>query len=207
VGMHPIPVVHGCTLGEMARMINGEKWLAGKRTCNLTVVPCLNYDHRSFYEPPVPPSPNLRSLQALYLYPSLCLFEGTKVSVGRGTENPFTCYGFPGYSGGKFSFTPETGNRLYGGTLCKGECPGAEEMQTLRNRGFTLSYLLDAYKHWKDSSAFFVPFFDKLAGTDALRKQVVAGMQEKEIRKSWKKALSHYKKTRKKYLLYRDFEN
>ena len=107
----------------------------------------------------------------------------------------------------KFSFTPETGNRLYGGTLCKGECPGAEEMQTLRNRGFTLSYLLDAYKHWKDSSAFFVPFFDKLAGTDALRKQVVAGMQEKEIRKSWKKALSHYKKTRKKYLLYRDFEN
>jgi uncharacterized protein YbbC (DUF1343 family) len=205
VGMHPIPVVHGCTLGELAMMINGERWLNRGMHCELHVVPCLTYDHHTLYELPVPPSPNLREMQAIYLYPSLCLFEGTAVSVGRGTEKPFTCYGFPGFRNPDFSFTPSIKAAVYPGINCGGRDLNKLEMDEIRKKGFSLNFLFDAYQNRSDSIVFFNSFFEKLAGTKSLRKQILSGMDEKSIRSSWQKKLNRYKSIRKKYLLYRDY--
>ncbi len=202
VGMHPIPIVHGLTVGELAEMINGEKWLEGQRQADLTVVPVANYTHNTAYILPVKPSPNLPNAQAITLYPSLCLFEGTNVSVGRGTPTPFQVIGSPYYTEKDFSFTPESTpgatNPPYKGQACY----GMNLTAPAKAQPFTLAYLLKMYKQSTEKDKFFNNFFEKLAGTSQLREQIKAGKSEAEIRASWEPALSDYKTLRKQYLLY-----
>ncbi len=207
VGMYPIPVVYGMTIGEYARMVNGEKWLKNGLQCNLTVVPLKKYRHNMLVELPVKPSPNLPDWQAVYLYPSLCFFEGTVVSVGRGTPKPFQVYGHPKMKG-KYSFVPVSTPGA--STHPKWEdqrCNGVDLSAFAGNLGHKhehihLQWLMDAYKQIGKETDFFRKYFDTLAGTDALRKQLEAGKSEKQIRKSWQKDLNKFMKIRKKYLLY-----
>ncbi|MBG8551948.1 exo-beta-N-acetylmuramidase NamZ family protein [Hymenobacter guriensis] len=206
VGMHPIPVVHGLTVGELAKMINGEKWLASGRQCRLTVVPVQGYTHATRYELPVRPSPNLPNAHAVALYPAICLFEGTDVSVGRGTDAPFELIGAPTQPAPRpFSFTPRPNagspTPPQNGKLCYGE----DLRQTGNEVGFTLKYLLDYYRQSTAKEKFFGKYFEQLSGTSTLRQQVVAGKSEQEIRASWEPALGQYKALRQKYLLYPDF--
>ncbi|SNC60280.1 Uncharacterized conserved protein YbbC, DUF1343 family [Hymenobacter gelipurpurascens] len=206
VGMHPIPVVHGLTVGELAQMINGEKWLAGGKQCRLTVVPVQGYTHATRYELPVRPSPNLPNAHSVSLYATICLFEGTDVSVGRGTDMPFEVIGAPTQPKSRpFSFTPKpnTGSPTppQNGKVCYGQ----DLRQTGNDVGFSLKYLLDFYKQSTDKEHFFGKYFEQLSGTRSLREQVIAGKSEQEIRKSWEPALGQYKALRKKYLLYPDF--
>lgn len=212
VGMQPIPVVHGMTIGEYAKMLNGEKWLDNEEQCTLTVIPCLNYDHKTFYALPVKPSPNLPNMTAIYLYPSLCFFEGTNnVSLGRGTEKPFQIYGsdlFPDNL--PYSFTPKSMDGAKNPPLLDKQCFGYDlsniPLDTLRKQKFTLKYLLNAYKLSSDRSKFFNSFFIKLSGKGSLRVQTEKGLSEKAIKLSWKVQLAQFKEIRKKYLLYKDFE-
>lgn len=211
VGMHPVPVVYGMTIGEYARMINGEKWLANGIQCNLTVVPLEGYTHATRYELPVAPSPNLQTPEAIYLYPSLCFFEGTNVSVGRGTEHPFEMYGAPGMLSGDYRFTPKaipgvSENPPFKGQECRGKLLVMGRRWRTAPGGLQLSFLLDAYRDYPDKATFFLKnnFFDKLAGTDQLRKQIVAGASEEEIRASWEEGLTAFKEVRGKYLLYEE---
>ncbi len=212
VGMQPIPVVHGMTIGEYAKMLNGEKWLDNEEQCTLTVIPCLNYDHKTFYALPVKPSPNLPNMTAIYLYPSLCFFEGTNnVSLGRGTEKPFQIYGsdlFPDNL--PYSFTPKSMDGAKNPPLLDKQCFGYDlsniPLDTLRKQKFTLKYLLNAYKLSSDRSKFFNSFFIKLSGKGSLRVQTEKGLSEKSIKLSWKVQLAQFKEIRKKYLLYKDFE-
>lgn len=212
VGMDPVPVVYGMTPGEYALMLNGEGWLRGGVTCDVQVVKCKNYSHRRFYEPPVPPSPNLPNLRAVYLYPSLCFFEGTMMSVGRGTDTPFEIYGHPEYPDKLFSFKPESrpGASLhpkYEGETCYGvDLRNIPEKFIRDNKMLVLDWLIDAFHEMGDRQDFFNAYFDKLAGSDQLRKQILAGKNKYSIRASWKKDLDHFKTIRKKYLLYPDFE-
>lgn len=208
VGMHPVPVVHGMTVGEYAKMINGEKWLPKGTQCQLTVVKCKNYTHQVMYKLPIKPSPNLPTVESVYLYPSLCFFEGTDVSVGRGTNKPFESVGKPGFTKGSYEFTPVrisgvAENPPYAGQKCTGILltEFGKSFMPLHN-GLYLSWLVDFYKESADKDKFFNDFFDKLAGTDQLRKQVIAGKTADEIVKSWQPALDTYKAMRKKYLLY-----
>ncbi len=209
VGLHPVPVVYGMTIGEYAKMINGEGWLKGTGKVQLTVVPLANYMHRSFYSLPVKPSPNLPNDRAVALYPSLAFFEGTVISAGRGTKKPFQLYGAPEYEVKKFSFTPQSrpgaqypkfkDKRCYGVDLSK------TDFKKDRTKGLlNLSYLQDAYANYPNKKVFFLKnrFIDKLSGSDQLRKQILSGASEETIRKSWKKDLDAFKKIRKKYLLY-----
>ena len=202
VGMHQIPLLHGMTIGEYAKMINGEKWLKNGIQCKLTVIPCLNYKRELFYSLPVKPSPNLPNDQAINLYASLCLFEGTNVSVGRGTEKQFQIYGSPFLPKGNFSFTPipNFGSKEppYKNQLCYGE----DLTQAPKVHQLELKWLLKAYKETADKSKFFIPFFTKLAGTKKLQQQIEAGTSEADIRKSWEKGLKDFKEIRKKYLIY-----
>ncbi|TGE23844.1 DUF1343 domain-containing protein [Hymenobacter aquaticus] len=209
VGMHPIPVVHGLTVGELAQMINGEKWLAGGKQCPLTVVPVAGYTHATRYELPVRPSPNLPNAHAVLLYPTICLFEGTNVSVGRGTEAPFEMIGAPTQPTSRpFSFTPHptTGSPQppLNGQKCYGQ--DLRKLSAAESGGFTLRYLIDFYQQSTAKDKFFGKYFEQLTGTNSLREMVVAGKSEKEIRKSWEPALGQYKALRKKYLLYPDFK-
>ena len=209
VGLHPVPVVYGMTIGEYATMINGEKWLKDGGKVQLTVVPLANYTHRSFYSLPVKPSPNLPNDRAVALYPSLAFFEGTVISAGRGTKKPFQLYGAPKYKVKKFFFLPESrpgakfpkfkGKRCYGVDLSKTDFRKNRAKQRLN-----LSYLQDAYNNYPDKKGFFLKnrFIDSLAGSDQLRKQIESGVSEKAIRKSWERALDSFKQIRKKYLLY-----
>lgn len=207
VGMHPVPIVYGMTIGEYAQMINGEKWLKNKISCNLTVIPLKNYTHKSHYKLPVYPSPNLKSSRAINLYPSLCFFEGTNVSEGRGTDNPFEVFGSPFLDKNYFSYSfipePNSGAKTprYSGKNCYGEDLRKEKYQETIN----LKWLLEAFKN-NSGQEFFNSdlFFDKLAGTDKLRKQIIAGKSEQEIKESWHKDLEKFKKIRNKYLLYKD---
>ncbi len=207
VGMHPIPVVYGMTIGEFARMVNGEGWLANGLHCDLTVIPLKKYTRNMIVSLPVKPSPNLPDWRSVYLYPSLCFFEGTVVSVGRGTPTPFQIYGYPGITYGDYSFVPRAGAVSKHPKLMDKTCYGenlsgyAEQYKTNPKR-LNLSWLIRAYNDLKKSSTFFNGYFDTLAGTDRLRRQIETGMSEKEIRQSWQKDLSHFKKIRKKYLLY-----
>lgn len=208
VGQLPIPVVHGCTLGELAKMINGENWLTVGRTCKLTVIPCSQYSHNSYYELPIKPSPNLPNITSIYAYPSLCWFEGTCISVGRGTSLPFQQFGFPNCKVGDTSFTPKeipgvSSNPPFKNQLCKGIKVSFEKRPVELN----LSWLKSMYTSYPNKDKFFVSpnFFDKLAGTTTLRKQIQEGVSEDEIRASWQADLAHYKTIRKKYLLYPDF--
>jgi len=210
VGMHSVPVVYGMTIGEYARMINGEKWLANGVQCDLSVVKLEGYTHATHYDLPVAPSPNLKTPEAVYLYPSLCLFEGTNVSVGRGTEHPFEMYGAPGMQAGDYRFTPHaipgvSENPPFKDQECRGRLLVLGDRWKTHTSGcFELRYLLDAYWSCSDKTSFFLKnnFFDKLAGTDQLRKQIIAGTSEKEIRASWQPELDRFKETRAKYLLY-----
>jgi uncharacterized protein YbbC (DUF1343 family) len=202
VGMHPVPVLYGMTIGEYAQMINGEKWLKNGIQCQLTVVPCLNYTREMNYSLPVRPSPNLPNDLSINLYASLCLFEGTNVSVGRGTEKQFQIYGSPFLPKGDFSFTPipNSGAKkpLYHGTMCFGEDLSA----SAKVHQLELKWLLKTYQETQDKSKFFSPFFTKLAGTKKLQEQIEAGISENKIRKSWKKNLEDFMKMRERYLIY-----
>lgn len=207
VGMDPVPLVHGLTMGEYARMANGEGWLKGGMQCELTVVPCTGYDHSTYYELPVKPSPNLPNMAAVYLYPALGLFEGTIVSVGRGTGQPFQCIGFPGCTLGDFTFTPRSmpgaAHPPYEGELCTGlNLRSYGDFYSRLDPGLKLEWLIGMYKASPDKATFFNPFFDKLAGGTALRKAVEAGMSEDAIRASWQQDLEAFKARRKPYLLY-----
>jgi uncharacterized protein YbbC (DUF1343 family) len=213
VGMHPIPVVHGLTVGELANMIRGEKWIPHTEKWQLHVVPCQNYDHTMSYRLPVRPSPNLPDLKSVLWYPSTCFFEGTVLSLGRGTAHPFQWIGHPDYPDKTFSFTPKP---LPGamdpplkGKVCFGLDLSQYPEETLfEKRRLDLDPLLHFFQAMPDKERFFLSnlFFDKLAGNDALRKDILAGRSEFEIRASWQKDLQAYKKLRKRYLLYRDFE-
>jgi uncharacterized protein YbbC (DUF1343 family) len=210
--MDLVPVVHGMTPGEYAKMLNGEGWLKESVQCSLTVIPCKNYTHRTYYELPVKPSPNLPTIRSVYLYPSLCFFEGTIMSVGRGTDFPFEVYGHPDYPMHNFSFTPRSipGAALhpkYEGKVCYGADLRHIPLRFLHDNGkLVLDWLLDAYKEMGGKEDFFTGYFDKLAGSDQLRKQIFAGKDKYTIRASWKKDLEAFKKIRRKYLLYPDFE-
>ncbi len=210
VGMHPVPVVYGMTIGEYARMINGERWLKDGLQCALTVIELENYTHETRYVLPVSPSPNLQTPEAILLYPSLCFFEGAGVSVGRGTPTPFQIYGFPGLRGGNFSFTPVaikgvSENPPYKGVKCEGFDLTQVAKDYLDSAGYLrIEYLLTAYRLFPDKEKFFtnVSFFDKLAGTDRLRQQIVRGVPEKDIRASWQEGIDRFKVVRERYLLY-----
>jgi uncharacterized protein YbbC (DUF1343 family) len=207
VGLHPVPIVHGMTVGEYANMVNGEAWLKNGKKCSLSVIPCKNWKHGDFYTVDVPPSPNLKSMNAIYLYPSLCLFEGTPVSLGRGTPKPFEVIGYPGNKEGTYAFTPVSGpgskNPPYLNTECKGVDLSGFGEGFIREKGkLHLFWLLSMYQSAPDKPTFFTPFFDKLAGTDKLRKQIESGKTEAEIRASWTAGLEKFSLIRMKYLLY-----
>ena len=207
VGMHPIPVVHGMTLGELARMINGEGWLAGGARCELTVIPCEGYRRSDRYRLPVKPSPNLPDMRAVYLYPSLCFFEATPVSVGRGTEFPFCVYGHPRLEG-DFAFTPRSGagakNPPQEGRLCRGrDLRGGASDEELIERGIDLSYLVECYRRIGDAK-FFTPVFEKLMGVDYVRPMIERGCGAAEIKERWAGDTERFKRQRKPYLLYED---
>jgi uncharacterized protein YbbC (DUF1343 family) len=208
-GMHPIPIIHGMTIGEYGMMINGENWLKNDLVCDLEVVTCDNYTHDSTYSLPIAPSPNLRSDQSIALYPSLCLFEGTILSVGRGTETPFEIFGHPDL--GKFpdkydfEFTPVSS---YGAKYPKLEdkkCFGKDLTQIeVKNGILNLDWIIETHNDM-DRNDYFITkngWFDLLAGTDELRKQIEKGLTESEIRASWKEGLNAFQLTREKYLIY-----
>lgn len=202
VGMHPIPVLHGMTIGEYAKMINGEKWLTNGVMCNLTVIPCSNYKRDMSYSLPVKPSPNLPNDQSINLYASLCFFEGTNVSVGRGTEKQFQIYGSPFLLKTEFSFTPQPNfgakEPMHKDILCYGE----DLSKIKKVNRLELKWLIKAYANTSDKAIFFNDFFTKLAGTKKLQEQIIKGVSEKDIRKSWETDLNAFKEMRKKYLIY-----
>ena len=202
VGMHKVPVVYGMTIGEYGKMINGEKWLKNGIQCDLKVIPLKNYNHQTKYSLPIKPSPNLPNDKSINLYPSLCFFEGTNVSAGRGTEMQFQVYGSPYITKSSFTFTPQAneGSKYpkYKNQLCFGE-----DLRIAKNLNkLDLSYLLKAYQQ-NTSKKFFNTFFTKLAGTERLQEQIEQGLSEKEIRKTWVQDLISFKKIRKKYLIYK----
>ena len=201
VGMHKVPVVYGMTIGEYGKMINGEKWLKNGIQCELSVIPLENYTHKTTYNLPVKPSPNLPNDKSINLYPSLCFFEGTTISAGRGTEMQFQIYGSPFLEKNQFSFTPQANEGAkypkYKNELCFGE-----NLQRTKNLNqLNLSWLLKAYKQ-NSSKEFFNGFFTKLAGTKKLQKQIEKALSTEEIRKTWKEDLEAFKLIRSKYLIY-----
>lgn len=205
VGLDPIPLVHGMTIGELAMMIKGENWLETTKVCDLEVIPVKNYNHSTRYEPLQKPSPNLTNYKAIRLYPSLCLFEGTNISVGRGTDFPFQVIGFPDKKFGSFSFTPIQKNGMESNPDNKDLiCYGLDLRQAPDSIQFTLKYLIDFYKISNTGASFFTrrDFFNKLAGNDVLVQQIIDGKSEDEIRKSWQTDLDAFRLLRKKYLLY-----
>ena len=230
VGMQPVPIVYGMTLGEYAFMISGEKWLsdiANKKYSyylnaknsadtpfHFLVIKCLNYDHNSKYVLPVKSSPNLPSIQSVYCYPTICLFEGTSLSEGRGTDKPFQIFGAPSLPKNLYSFTPHptegAKNSKHYGELCYGWNLSGTTEQVLKkiDKKIQLKWMIQAYKLFPDKEKFFLSSnaFNRLAGNDILMQQIKDRVSENEIRKSWKSALDNFKKIRKKYLLYKDFE-
>lgn len=207
VGMHPIPVVYGLTIGELAGMINGEKWLNEGIRCRLQVIPCADYTHGNSYSMPVSPSPNLGNDHAVRMYPSTCFFEGTILSEGRGTAMPFETYGHPELAG-SFSFTPVNIPGIARNPKFEGQtCYGADLREFVPEEGWTqlqLQFLLDAYEAFPHKEDFFTSYIDLLAGTDQLRIQIEAGWDESRIRASWQEELEIYKEKRSKYLIYED---
>lgn len=204
VGMHPVPVVHGMTIGEYAQMINGEKWLNEGIHCQLIVIQLLNWTHQTPYELPVNPSPNLPNSRSIALYPSLCFFEGTPVSIGRGTDFPFQVIGYPNNPNGDFRFKPQSLPGVAKYPRFENEtCVGIDLRTKETPKGkIQLGYLLEFYHSYPEKEVFFTDFFDKLAGTDELRKQIQNGADEEEIRKSWSENLNKFKRKRALYLLY-----
>jgi len=225
VGMQPIPMVYGMTMGEYAKMLIGEKWAKAAASAtslpNITIIKNKNYTHKSKYVLPVKPSPNLGTMASVYWYGSNCLFEGTVLSEGRGTDFPFAIFGHPSLPKTLYAFTPTSRDGAkepkLKGQLCYGWNLSGTDKEVLQkvDGKIQLSYLLEAYKLFPEKEKFFITpksgkatdyFFNKLAGNDALQKQIIAGVSEKEIRASWAEGLNAFKKIRKKYLLYTDFE-
>ena len=235
--MQPVPVVYGMTIGEYALMIAGESWLNNSANMmyrrvkdlkdtayHFIVIKCNNYTHKSFYDPPIKPSPNLPNIQSILLYPSLCFFEGTDISVGRGTGKPFQCYGHPSFPNTLYSFTPVSlpgaKNPPHKNIKCYGydlSMPKTD-IRLKENKEINLNYLLNTYKSFKGKDSFFLRpthsnpgssdyFFNKLAGNNILMWQIMNGKTEAEIRKSWEPGIKFFKKIRKKYLLYPPFED
>lgn len=209
VGMHPVPVVYGMTIGEYARMINGEGWLQGGMKADLHVVPCSGYTRDLDYALPVAPSPNLPDMTAIYLYPSLCLFEATTVSVGRGTNTPFSVIGEPTNRSGDYTFTPRSIpsaslHPKHQGQVCRGYDLNIEVSNPENLNRIDISWLLRMYRETGDPRKFFdrPDFFDKLAGTDSLRKSILDGKSEEQIRTSWREELEKFMEVRAKYLIY-----
>jgi uncharacterized protein YbbC (DUF1343 family) len=203
VGMHPVPVVHGLTMGELAQMINGEGWLGQNRKCDLEIITVKNWTHDDFYSLPVRPSPNLPDDQSIKLYPSTCLFEGTVLSVGRGTQTPFQVIGHPGLQGMPFQFTPVSINGMSKNPPYENQvCYGIDLRNVSVKRQIDLSYLIRMYRAFPDKENFFNNYFEKLAGNASLREQIKQGIDEAKIRESWHDELTKYNELRKKYLLY-----
>jgi uncharacterized protein YbbC (DUF1343 family) len=206
IGMHPVPIVYGMTIGEYALMINGEYWLHNNVVCQLYIVPCKHYNHKTKYEIPIAPSPNLKSDLAITLYPSLCFFEATTVSVGRGTERPFEMYGHPMFHKTEYSFVPAptsgAKNPLWENRICNGYDLAADQRK--RAYEINLSWLLNARDQLGDSLRFIDQrsFFDRLAGTSDLRQQLYEGCSAKEIKATWKPGLERFHGVRRKYLIY-----
>lgn len=205
VGMHPIPIAHGLTVGELAKMINGEGWLDGGKKCDLEVIAMTNYTHHDSISLPVKPSPNLPNDHAIALYPSTCLFEGTALSIGRGTLHPFEFVGHPSLKNQPFEFTPVSIPNMSAKPKLENQvCYGIDLRKEKPERRITLKYLIDMYKQFPDKENFFIPYIDKLSGYKQFKEQIRQGMSEDEIRASWEPALSKYKEMRKKYLMYPD---
>lgn len=212
VGLIPIPIVYGMTIGELAKMINGEKWMENNVMCKLTVIPCTNYTHLSHYELPLPPSPNLPDFVAVSLYPSLCFFEGTVLSEGRGTDKPFKHFGHPKFEGiYDYNFIPKpnygSANPKLNGEKCFGVDLSDIKIKDFRHKGeIDLTWILETYNNFEDKKTFFRnKRMDKLAGTDRLRLMILKGATEDEIRETWQADLKAFNKVRKNYLLYQDF--
>ncbi len=210
IGMHEVPVVHGMTAGEYARMINGEKWLQDSVQCEMEIIPLENYTHATKYQLPVVPSPNLPDMKSVYLYPIVCFFEGAQVNEGRGTYKPFQQFGAPYYTPKDFSYVPVSipvlslrprfeNDTCYGYDLSGMELAGLQEIKQVR-----LNYLIEFYQKSGMGDSFFTDFFENLAGSDTLRKQIIAGQTEEQIRESWTEGLSKFNETRKKYLIYEE---
>jgi uncharacterized protein YbbC (DUF1343 family) len=207
VAMDPVPVVHGMTVGEYAQMINGEEWLKNRVKCDLTVIKCKYYTHKTLYELPVKPSPNLPNQNSVYLYPSLCFFEGTNISLGRGTPYPFQVYGSPKLPDKGFSFTPESVPGAKNPPLLGEKCYGTDLRNAINDRlvpspRINIDWVIDAYRNYPDKSNFFTSYFDVLAAGPALREQIQKGLSAVEIRASWVDGLKKYAQIREKYLLY-----
>ncbi|MDR1526321.1 MAG: DUF1343 domain-containing protein [Dysgonamonadaceae bacterium] len=206
VGGLPIPVVHGMTLGELAQMVNGEKWLPEGRTCDLTVIPCLNYTHQTMCRLPLSPSPNLPNMLSIYLYPSICYFEATPVSLGRGTSLPFQVYGHPNMKGYDFTFTPRSMPSAkeppQKDRLCYGVDLSKLSEEEVWKKGIDLSYLIDAYRNLHLDDHFFRSFFENLIGVDYVRKMIKEGRSANEIKAMWRNDVLTFKQQRKGYLLY-----
>lgn len=210
VGMHPIPIVHGLTVAELAQMINGEGWLKNSVQCELIIIKTKHYTHGTYYELPIAPSPNLPIQLSVLYYPGLCLFEGTNVSLGRGTNKPFQLFGFPNWRDANYVFTPRSipgvaDNPPFKNVECVGyDLSDSSPLDIFKHKQLNIDWLLIAYDAYLDKSKFFLPnlFFDKLVGTDELRKQIIAGKSASAIRESWQAELDAYKEVRKKYLLY-----
>jgi uncharacterized protein YbbC (DUF1343 family) len=211
VGLHPVPIVHGMTVGEYAQMVNGEGWLSEGRTCKLTVIPVKHYTHQTVYNLPIPPSPNLPNMRSIYLYPSLCFFEGTVASEGRGTDKQFQVYGHPDYPAGDFTFTPVPSPGAKNPKLEGQECHGydltkRDPMAIHDEARIHLEYFIDFYRNFPDKKNLFLKnkYFDTLAGSKKLREQIEAGKSAEEIRAGWQEGLDAFKVIRAKYLLYPD---
>ncbi|MDR0687599.1 MAG: DUF1343 domain-containing protein [Prevotellaceae bacterium] len=211
IGMHPIPVAHGMTLGELALMINGEAWLKNGAQCKLTVVTCEGYNRAAAYNLPVKPSPNLPNMRSVYLYPSLCLFEGTIMSIGRGTDFPFQVLGHPGWREKQFLFMPRSirgvaQNPPHEKKTCYGVDLREIPIDSLfGQRRLNLERLLEAYRYFSSKGKFFTTLFPRLAGNSKLQRQVEQGMSAEQIRASWQQDLKKFRQQRAKYLLYKDF--
>jgi len=209
VGGLPITVVHGMTLGEIARMAQGEGWLKdGKKVKKLTVVPCKHYTHQTRYQLPVAPSPNLPNMTSVYLYPSICYFEATPVSLGRGTEIPFQCYGHPDMTGYDFEFTPigrfGAKNPPQKDKLCHGVDLSKKDHEQIISEGINLNYLLDAYHNLNMGDKFFRKFFELLIGDGNIRMMIEGGATAEQIKATWADDVEKFKQQRKPYLLYKE---
>jgi len=208
VGWLPIPIVHGMTLGELALMVNGERWLPASRICDLTVIPCDNYTHQTLYRLPIPPSPNLPNMTSIYLYPSICFFEATPVSLGRGTSLPFQVYGHPNMKGYDYTFTPRSVSGAKNPPQLDRPCYGVDlsgmSDEDAWKRGVDLSFVMDAYNNLNLDDHFFRPFFELLVGTDYVRKMIKAGSSAEEIKATWQEDVEKFKIQRRPYLLYEE---
>ena len=208
VGIDPVPIVHGMTVGEFAMMLSGEGWLKNRVKCDLTVIKCINYTHKSYYELPVKPSPNLPNQTSIYLYPSICFFEGTNISLGRGTPFPFQVYGSPELPDKGFSFTPESVPGAKTPPLLGMRCFGTDLRNAIKDKlvpapEVNLGWVIDAYRDYPEKDKFFTPYFDVLASGPTIREQIQKGMSAEEIRATWKDGLERFGRVREKYLLYK----